>query len=112
MSTALTVRWIRPSTKMATWNLAASESGLPFECPDFGDKTVTVTGTFGAASVLIEGSNDGTNWLPTQDFVGVTPVSFAAAGMKVLASCPRYIRPTAGAGQTVTVIIIARGSAR
>lgn len=111
MSTALSDQWIGPSLRKAQWDLAASEDGVAFECGQFGDKTVTVSGTFGAATVTIQGSNDGTNWFTCTDFLGVA-ATFTVGGIKTLGNSPRYIRPTSGVGQSVTVIIIARGAAR
>ena len=73
------------------------------------DKTVKVFGTFGD-TLTIQGSNDGTNWATLSDSTGV-PLEFTAAGIKLIAECPRYIRPSAGASITsVTVIIQATRS--
>lgn len=108
MATTLTTSWIAPNCIQASWNLAASESGDALEWPMGGDKTVTITGTFGGNATVIEGSNDGTNWFTVADFLGVA-ISLTAAGMKTLGDAPRYIRPRAAAGQTVTVILVARG---
>lgn len=111
MATTLTQRWIKPSCVQASWNLAASEAGDPFEFPQFGDKTVTITGTLAGVATTLQGSNDGTNWFTIKDFLGVA-IAPTAAAMATLGESPRYIRPLAGVGQTVTVILVARGGAR
>lgn len=111
MATARTERWIQPSVKMATWNLAASENGDSWEVPQFGDKTFTVTGTLAGVATTLQGSNDGTNWFTVKDFLGAA-IAPTTAAMVTLGDNPRYLRPVSGVGQTVTVIIVARGAAR
>lgn len=115
MATTLQDSWIGPSLRQARWAaLASSENGETWDCGQFGDKTITVTGTFDTATITLLGSNDGTNWFTIQDFLG-TNITFTASGMRTLGNSPRYIRPSAGAGAgsvNVDVIIIARGSAR
>lgn len=51
----------------ASWTLAQGETGdaLPFS--QYTDRSVQVTGTFGGATVAVQGSNDGTNWSTLTD---------------------------------------------
>jgi hypothetical protein len=97
-------------TDNITWaSVTGSDTGAPREYAKFNDKTVQVFGTFGD-TLTIQGSNDGTNWATLSDSTGV-PLEFTAAGIKLIAECPRYIRPSAGASITsVTVIIQATRS--
>lgn len=111
MATTLTTSWIKPSVMMAQWNLVASETGEAFECPQFGDKTVTITGTLAGVATTLQGSNDGSNWFTVQDFLG-TNIAPTTAAMATLGNSPRFLRPVSGVGQTVTVTIVARGGAR
>ena len=111
MATTLSQQWIKPSVIRASWSLAASENGDAFECPQFGDKTVTITGTLAGVATTLQGSNDGTNWFTVKDFLGAA-IAPTTAAMATLGDNPRYLRPVSGVGQTVTVILVARGGAR
>lgn len=67
-----------------------------------GDRTVQVTGTFGAGgTVIVEGSLDGTNWYQLKDTSG-TLISFTAAGLKSVLEYTTHLRfrVTAGDGTT------------
>ena len=78
---------------------------------EFG--TVTITGTFAAATVVLQGSNDGTNWFTVIDRYG-SAISFAAAGYAEVSTAFKYLRPsTSGGGgtQDIDVILTLRGRA-
>jgi hypothetical protein len=77
--------------------------------PNSGDRSVQVTGTFGAGgTVIVEGSLDGTNWFQLKD-AGGTLISFTAAGLKAVLEYTTYIRfnVTAGDGTTNLTGILA-----
>jgi hypothetical protein len=114
MSTAVTVDYrTRPNCAFAVWaNLVASESGLPVEIPEYNDKTVSITGTFGGA-VTIEGSNDGTNYVGLKDAITGTAISATSNGIFVIKENARFIRPVAAVGVTgVAVSIVAKKGVR
>lgn len=72
--------------------------------------TVQVIGTFGATSVGIQGSNDGTNWFVCKDQTG-TAIAITSAGGVSLSDLPLYVRPllTGGGGTTdIDVIMLVR----
>jgi hypothetical protein len=99
-----------------TWTgLDSDDSGSPVELVDFPDRTVTITGTFGAGgSITLQGSNDNSNWFALTDPQG-NAITKTAAGMELMSEAPRYIRPlvTAGDGTTsLTVKILCRRTAR
>ena len=49
----------------------------PFEFVDWADRTIHVYGTFGVGgTVVLEGSNDGTNYVTLTDSNGVVPVRY------------------------------------
>lgn len=89
------------------------DSGGPLLVSWMSDRSVTVTGTFGAGGTLImEGSNDGVNYHPLKDIFG-SAVSFTASGIKGIGEIATYIRPrvTAGDGTTsLNVHLTAVGS--
>lgn len=92
-----------------TWTgLLNGDTGAAVEMPEYGDRTVQITGTFGVGGTLVlQGSNDGTNWFSLTDPQGNLISKTAAAGENVMET-PRYTRPivTAGDGSTSLVVTI------
>lgn len=90
-----------------TWaGLANADSGSAGDLVGSPDKTVQVTGTFGAGgSVTLQGSNDGTNWETLSDPLG-TALTFTAAGLKAVLENPLYIRPIVTAGDGTTDLAV------
>lgn len=90
--------------KVITWSgLLNGDDGTAFQCIEYEDKFVQVTGTFGAGgSVQLEASNDGTNWF-------IIGVAITAAGVQNFSQRPRFVRPhvTAGDGTTNLTFILA-----
>ena len=95
---------------VASWSLGIADDGSPCEMIMASDKSVQVEGTFGAATVLIQGSNDGTNWRTLSDPSNAA-LSFTTAGLEAIQEHTRYIRPisSGGTGTNVTVTIFMRG---
>lgn len=99
-----------------TWSgLLNGDTGNAVEMPEYGDRTFQVTGTFGTGgTVVLQGSNDGTNWVSLTDPQG-NAISKTAAAMETVMETPRYVRPniTAGDGSTsLAVTIFARRTQR
>lgn len=91
-----------------TWTgLTTSDTGAPLEAPGFTDASYQVTGTFGGATVTIEGSNDGTNYVTLTD-PSATAISFTATGLSQILQIVRFIRPkvTGGSGASINVIAV------
>jgi hypothetical protein len=80
---------------------------LPFS--QYTDKSVQVTGTFGGASVRLQGSNDGTNWFTLTDPQG-NPLSFSAAGLEAVSEATRFVRPSVvgGVGAAINVHLLCK----
>lgn len=73
----------------------------------WSDRSIQVTGTFGAAgTVVLEGSNDGNNWFTLNSPQG-TALSFTAAGLKQVLEGALYVRPHVTAGDGTTAIAVA-----
>ena len=89
-----------------TYALTTADTGTAMALPIAADLTAQVSGTFGAATVLIEGSNDGTNWSTLGAAVG-TNLSFTTAGIRKAAENPAYIRASSsgGTGTVVNAVI-------
>jgi hypothetical protein len=74
----------------------------------YPDKTVSVEGTMGGATVSIQGSEDGVNFHTLRGGSGgAGSLVFTTAGQDVLIENVPYLKPihTGGTGETVTVII-------
>lgn len=72
---------------------------------------VQFTGTFGGATAILQGSNDGTNWI-TLDDTGGDAISLTAAGYAEVSTAMAYIRPSTSGGdgtQDIDCILSARG---
>lgn len=87
------------------------ETGTPLPFTKYADRSVQVSGTFGAGgTVVVQGSNNGTDYHTLTDPQG-NALSFTAAGLEQITEVVKFIRPsvTAGDGTTsLTVTIAAR----
>lgn len=81
---------------------AAAETGGLFE------RSVQVGGTFGGATVLIQGSNDGVTYFTLNDLQD-NPLSFAAAGVAAIQENVRYIKPSASGGTNSSINVNVNG---
>jgi hypothetical protein len=118
LATTLTITPIRSApnrTWVASWNLSNGEAGDPFENPGSPDRSVQVGGTFGAGgTIVIEGSNDGTNYRTLTDPQG-NALSFTSANLEAVQELTRFIRGRVSAGDGTTAIavhILASGNHR
>lgn len=92
---------------IATWTaMGIADTGDAMAVPFAAELTFQVAGTFGSATVVLEGSNDGVNWVTLGAVVG-TNCSLTAAGIRKAAENPAYIRPktSGGTGTSVNVIV-------
>lgn len=100
------------TTKLFTWALTSSNTdGLMMAYNEFADRCWSATGTWGGATLTLQGSNDGTNWWSMSNAAGGSAATATTdKGIQTIET-PRYARPnltTAGAGASVTVILLAR----
>jgi hypothetical protein len=96
--------------------LANGDSGAPYGMTGFADRSAQISGTFGTGgTVLIEGSNDGTNYVTLSDPQGVA-ISKLAAGIFEISQIVKFIRPRVSAGDGTTSLSVTltarRASAR
>ena len=95
-----------------TWTLTtANTDGAPFEYTEYADVCFTATGTWGGATMTIEGSNDASTFMALSNAAGGTAATATANKAVTIIERPRYMRPnltTAGTGASVTVICTAR----
>src|SRR5574343_1417608 len=88
------------------------DMGLPLELFGEADRSLQITGTFGVGgTVIIEGSNDGTNYATLKDHLGVA-LSLTAAGIYSVDQITRYLRPRISAGDGTTSLTVTALSRR
>lgn len=87
--------------------LGDADDGAPVSLGYASDITVQAIGTFGSATVRLQGSNDGTNWHNMTQKGGTTALGFTTAGVHSINEMPAYIRPATvgGTGTDVDVIV-------
>lgn len=91
-----------------TWEaLGNADDGAPITLPYAADITVQASGTFGSATVRLQGSNDGVNWHNMTQKGGTSALGFTANGLHSVNENPAYIRPhtTGGTGTDVDVTV-------
>lgn len=93
---------------VATWTgLASGDDGSPLQHAPWSDRSVQVSGTFGAGGTLVlEGSNDGTNWAVLNDAFG-TALNITTAGIKQITQAALYMRPRVQGGDGATSLTVA-----
>lgn len=99
-----------------TWTplTSANADGSAITAHEYGDRTVQITGTFDGATVTLQGSNDGTNWVALTDPQG-NGIAKTAAALESVMETPRFTRviTTGGAGsQSITVTLFCRRTRR
>lgn len=100
--------------RILTWDLASGDVALPADFAHFADRTVQIGGTFGGATVAIQGSLDGVEWATLTDPQG-NGITATAARLESIMEMTTFVRPlvTGASGSTaIRVTILARRSAR
>ena len=86
-----------------------ADTGTSVKCADYPDKTVDVIGTFGGATVTLQGSMDDSTWSTMVDSTGTNLAFTAASTLKLIRDNPLFIRAitSGGTGTDIDVIIAA-----
>lgn len=94
-----------------TWNaLRQSDTGGVVEWARLADRSVHIYGTWGGASVVMEGSNDGSNMCQLENLKGL-PISVSANALFGILQLCCHIQPrvVGGDGTTnLTAILLSR----
>lgn len=97
--------WIAKGVHKTTWDTLTTTNadGAPQSAHRFADKSIQVTGTFGAGgTLLIQGSNDGgATWATLADPNG-NALSITAAKIETILENVQLIRPFVSAGDGTT----------
>lgn len=107
MAATFTVTYPENGVVVAKWaGLANGEAGSNHGSARYRDRSIQITGTFGVGgTVVIEGSNDGINWVTLRD-TNETPLSFIGADLAVILEPTLYIRPRVTAGDATTSLTV------
>lgn len=81
----------------------AGDTGTPFACPNYPDKSIQVVGTFGGATVTIQGSNmiDNPTYATLNDGTGAA-LTITSAGIKQILENTYWVRPIISGGDANT----------
>lgn len=86
------------NTVTVLWEtMGNDDTGTAVQIAPWADRTISAQGTFGSATVTLQGSEDNSTWRTLDDNTG-TAITFTADGSKVIAQNPRYIRVTTAGG--------------
>ena len=94
---------------------AGVTTSIPISAPHLPDKTISAHGTWGSATLVVQGSDDGTNYFTLNDSRGEgNAVSLTADNIVTILENPRYIqvKTTGGTGTSLTVTITAQSGQR
>lgn len=88
---------------LATWQLGQGDTGEPISYTTAADRTFQVTGTFGGATVVLEGSLEANpvNYATLTDPQG-NGLSFSAAKIEAVTEVVTHIRPRVIGGDGTT----------
>jgi hypothetical protein len=110
MASVLNTQFLQHGVLQAKWTgLVTPDTGAPEELSRYPNKSIQIGGTFGGATVTVEGSDDGVTYATINDVKGNAVSATSAARFDVV-DVPAFLRPktASGSGADVTVIITAR----
>jgi hypothetical protein len=95
-------------------DLGNADDGSPVSIPYAADNVIQIEGTFGGATCVFEGSNDGTNWhtLHSERISSNSSMtlSVTSAALRHVLEQAVYLRPktSGGTGTSLTVTMVSR----
>lgn len=103
-------------TILHTWEFTTADpTGDSISVPGSADRSIQfIASTAGSATIALQGSNDGTNWIALTDGQG-NAISFTASGVEMVAENMlhyRAILTTAGSGAIWTALLFSRSTMR
>ena len=91
--------------KLVSWALAQGDEGAAAQWTEYADRCFQVAGTFGGASVTIQGSNDGINWASLSDPQG-NALTFVTGRIEQALELPVFVRPVVSNGDGTTALSV------
>lgn len=98
--------------KVIQWTpLLQGDTGRGFELPQFADRSVQVSGTFGGATVTFEGTNEGTAVSGATNYTTLTDpqgnaISKTSAAIEQIEEITRFFRPKVTGGDGTTSLTV------
>ena len=93
------------SYQLTIWTpIGDSDTCTAVAVPGYTEHSVQVTGTFSSATVIIQGSNNNTDFVTLLDTAG-NAISMTATGLKAIAHAPLYIRPSSSGGSSSATVV-------
>lgn len=89
--------------------LGNADNGSAVQFGQFPDRTIQAVGTFGGATVTLEGSMDSTTWATLRDFQG-NSVTLTDSSVRLIAECPLYVRVRTSGGSGTNLDAYISGS--
>jgi len=110
--TSTTDRNTSAGSIIVTWAaMANADTGTAFQVPSAANLTFQHSGTFGGATIVLQGSNDGTSWATlTQTGGSNVAFSYTTAGIHCPVEMPVYVRPvtSGGTGTAIDAVLVCR----
>lgn len=106
--------FVQHGVPQTVWaHLGNADQGTPDQLSRFPLHSVQISGTFGGATVVLQGSDDGTTYFTLKDVLG-NNVSATSAARFDLENVPMHTRPSTsgGTGTDVTVTVTSRSVSR
>ena len=111
-SSIVEIKTWRDHCHISTWTgLLNGDSGDPILMPGSSVRSIQFSGTFGAGgTIVLQGSNDNSNWFTLTDFQG-NAISKTSAALENVEELTLYVRPnvTAGDGTTSLTAVMLLG---
>lgn len=93
------------SAMLAVWQATTeSDSFAPVKMPEYTARSISIQGTFGGATVVVNGSLDGTNYTGLSNPAGNAISKTSAAVVGVVESTV-YYQPAASSGSSQSLVV-------
>jgi hypothetical protein len=92
-----------PGAVIVTWALTSADTGTAFQLPAAGDMTCHIFGTFGGATITMQGSSDGTNWHPMTQKGGTANMAYTTTANHTPNEMPPFVRAISAGGTSTAI---------
>jgi hypothetical protein len=88
-----------------SWALAQGDTATPISRANQSERSIQLAGTWGGATVVLQGSNDGVTWFTLTDPAGAA-LSFTANGLKQVMESVLHVKPAISGGDGTTAVVV------